>query len=57
VIEEWEVCESCDDGFVGHNCEEDVCCCSYPEENVPCQTCEGRGGWERKDEPVIGYKK
>lgn len=30
-----------------HDCGEDSCCCLYPEPNVPCRTCEERGGWWR----------
>ncbi len=38
-----ENCDQCEDGFDGHDCGEDCCCCRYPEENVPCQYCCGRG--------------
>jgi hypothetical protein len=40
-------CEYCEDGFDGHDCGEDCCCCLYPEENVPCQYCDGTGVWRR----------
>lgn len=40
-------CENCGgEGTDGHDCGEDTCCCLEPEDNVPCQFCEGRGGWE-----------
>jgi len=38
-----ESCDYCEDGFDGHDCGEDCCCCEYPDENVPCQMCLGRG--------------
>jgi hypothetical protein len=40
-------CKYCEDGFYGHDCGEDCCCCLYPEENVPCQYCRGTGVWHR----------
>lgn len=46
--EEWVHCESCIDGFVGHDCGEDCCPCLYPEDNVKCQICDGEGGWKPK---------
>lgn len=42
-----ERCEYCEDGFDGHDCGEDCCCCQYPEDNVPCQYCGGSGMWRR----------
>lgn len=44
---DYEDCDSCEDGFDGHECGEDVCCCRYPEQNVPCDICRGHGGWWR----------
>lgn len=44
---DWVICESCSDGFVGHDCGEDTCCCLRPVDNVPCQVCDGKGGWKR----------
>jgi hypothetical protein len=41
----WRRCWNCDEGFVGHECGEDVCVCPDPQENVPCDVCEGEGGW------------
>jgi hypothetical protein len=38
-------CEQCDDGFSGHDCGEDCCCCAQPEDNVPCDYCDGAGVW------------
>jgi len=29
--------------YVDHDCGEDVCCCAYPEDNVVCDICAGRG--------------
>jgi hypothetical protein len=37
----------CDDGFTGHECGEDTCCCLDPEPNVVCQMCWGAGVWHR----------
>ena len=41
----WVDCENCDDGFSGHECGEDCCCCLDPEPNVVCYICNGDGGW------------
>lgn len=38
-------CESCDDGYVDHDCGEDCCCCLDPEPNVVCDCCHGTTGW------------
>jgi len=38
-------CWNCEDGLSGHDCGEDCCCCLYPEDNVVCDVCRGRGGW------------
>lgn len=40
-------CPECEDGFDGHDCGEDCCACLNPEENVPCQYCDGTGVWHR----------
>ena len=40
-------CEHCEDGFDGHDCGEDCCACYMPEDNVPCQYCDGSGLWRR----------
>ncbi len=47
---EWIECENCGgEGFVGHDCGEDCCCCLDPEDNVPCDVCGGKGGyWEKE---------
>lgn len=42
---DYERCDHCEDGFDGHDCGEDCCCCLEPEENVVCQICEGHAGW------------
>ena len=44
---EWHECTQCDDGFDGHDCGDDCCCCACPEDNVPCGICDGAGGWLR----------
>lgn len=42
----WVDCETCGaDGYSGHDCGEDTCCCLHPEENMRCDVCEGTGGW------------
>lgn len=41
----WEDCPHCDEGFNGHDCGEDTCCCADPEENVRCNICDGKTGW------------
>ena len=38
-------CGGCEDGYSGHDCGEDCCCCLYPEDNVICDVCNGDGGW------------
>jgi hypothetical protein len=38
-------CDYCEDGFDGHDCGEDCCCCEFPEQNVPCDVCGGTGVW------------
>lgn len=45
---DWEECWNCDEyGFSHHDCGEDSCCCLYPENNVVCDICDGKGGWYR----------
>lgn len=42
----WVECDSCGgDGVAGHDCGEDTCCCMWPEDNMTCDQCEGKGGW------------
>lgn len=44
----WVQCEQCDPdypGFSHHDCGEDCCCCLDPVPNVPCDVCDGKGGW------------
>lgn len=43
----WQECRDCEDGLSGHDCGEDVCCCLDPDDNMICDTCGGRGGWQR----------
>jgi hypothetical protein len=41
-----ELCFKCDgQGVDGHECGEDCCVCLDPEDNVPCDVCDGEGGW------------
>ena len=43
---EWRDCWDCGgECFTYHDCGEDCCCCLDPEDNVPCYTCEQKGGW------------
>lgn len=43
---EWTDCWNCGgNGIDGHECGEDTCCCLDPEDNVRCNTCEGKGSW------------
>ena len=39
------------DIFIGHECGEDTCVCLNPEENIPCETCDGIGYWFIEDTP------
>lgn len=41
----WARCGNCEEGCTGHDCGEDCCACLYPENNVPCDICEGEGGF------------
>ena len=34
------------EGYSGHDCGEDCCCCADPEPNVVCHVCNGKGGWK-----------
>lgn len=42
---DWTTCYNCEDGYSGHDCGEDCCCCLNPEDNVTCDICRGYGGW------------
>lgn len=42
---DFEECLECEDGYNGHDCGEDCCCCLYAEDNVVCQYCDGQCGW------------
>lgn len=43
---DWEECWNCGgSGYSHHDCGEDCCCCFYPEDNVECDICDGKGGW------------
>ena len=38
-------CDNCGgDGVDGHDCGEDTCCCADPEDDQPCEVCDGEGG-------------
>lgn len=59
----FDECENCGgEGTDGHDCGEDCCMCRYPEDNVRCDCCLGKGGWwsclstEKwcKDNPRVG---
>jgi hypothetical protein len=41
----WVDCWNCDEGYTGHDCGEDCCCCADPEDNVRCDICRGKGGY------------
>lgn len=41
VIEDCEMCGGF--GVDGHECGEDSCACANPEDNVPCEECDGSG--------------
>lgn len=45
----WIECWNCEEGYSHHDCGEDTCCCLYPENNVRCDICRGRGGWYSDD--------
>lgn len=32
----WHECENCEEGYSGHDCGEDTCCCLDPLPNVVC---------------------
>lgn len=43
---EYRTCEHCGgEGVSGHDCGEDTCCCLDPEDNIPCDYCDGTGHW------------
>lgn len=43
---DWEPCTTCGgEGVDGHYCGEDCCCCLYPDDNMPCDLCDGEGGF------------
>lgn len=44
--QDWEDCYNCEDGFSDHDCGDDTCCCLDPYDNVRCDICDGRGGWQ-----------
>jgi hypothetical protein len=46
--QEFVPCWSCGgEVFTDHDCGEDTCCCRFPENNVVCDHCRGRGGHYR----------
>lgn len=43
-----EICDQCGgDGVADHDCGEDCCVCAEPEDNVPCDRCDGRGAFPK----------
>ena len=43
----WVECWNCGGtGYSHHDCGEDCCCCLHPEDNVICDVCWGKGGWQ-----------
>jgi hypothetical protein len=44
----WMECWNCGgDGYGGHDCGDDTCCCLIPDPNIDCDICRGEGGWFR----------
>ena len=42
----FEECNYCGgEGYTSHDCGEDCCCCADPEDNVPCDVCQGSGAF------------
>jgi len=42
----WQDCWNCGgERYSHHDCGEDTCCCLDPEDNVLCDICRGKGGW------------
>lgn len=40
----FEDCDNCGgEGYSGHDCGEDCCCCADPDDNVVCSWCGGEG--------------
>ncbi len=51
---EYVECWQCGgEGVYGHDCGEDCCACLRPDDNAPCEICEGLGGWQ-DEEPNDG---
>ena len=51
---DWIDCWNCGgEGYSHHDCGEDTCCCLYPEDNVRCDVCNGRGGWPSAPEARV----
>jgi hypothetical protein len=43
----WVDCWDCGGNcYTRHDCGEDCCCCLNPEDNVLCETCDGKGGYK-----------
>lgn len=44
--EDYVDCYNCGGtGKSHHDCGDDTCFCLHPVDNVPCDICEGKGGW------------
>lgn len=47
-LDDWIECWNCGgERYSHHDCGEDTCWCLYPKDNVLCDVCNGKGGWER----------
>lgn len=54
----WMDCWKCGgEGYSHHDCGEDCCACLYPEDNVRCDICEGKGGWMVDDDARLALGK
>ena len=43
---DWHDCGPCGgEGWITHDCGEDVCGCLSADDDRMCETCDGYGGW------------